>query len=208
MRHRITSFRCVEAREKMIHPGAQRKTCIDANNRQSSSLRAGNSGAAILHHASQFWPCWNDERGRAAGRESHASAAVRHRIEQWIIALDLSGQPARRRIEPCGEPPCRRARPHVDEWRSRRRRPRDADTARRPGTVDPQLGVSRRTGEHRFAAVGRGSIDPVPSDGRRRAEIGDCRRRLSGKRGRGGQRNHCSNGKSHAGQRLSRSTLA
>src|SRR5438105_13263272 len=40
MRHRITSFRCVEAASKMIHARLKRKTCIRVNNRHTSPLRA------------------------------------------------------------------------------------------------------------------------------------------------------------------------
>ena len=39
MRHRITSFRCVEAKRKMSLIGPQRKTCNAVNIRQSSCLR-------------------------------------------------------------------------------------------------------------------------------------------------------------------------
>jgi hypothetical protein len=40
MRHRITSFRCVEAEGKVIHPWAKHKTCNAVNIWQSSLLRA------------------------------------------------------------------------------------------------------------------------------------------------------------------------
>ena len=39
MRHRITSFRCVEAVKKMSFCGAERKTCNAVNIRQTSLLR-------------------------------------------------------------------------------------------------------------------------------------------------------------------------
>ena len=43
MRHRITSFRCVEAKENVSRTRAQRKTCSDVKFRQSSTTRATSS---------------------------------------------------------------------------------------------------------------------------------------------------------------------
>ena len=47
MRHRITSFRCVEANANMSPLGPQRKTCIAIQIRQSSTVRAASGHAGI-----------------------------------------------------------------------------------------------------------------------------------------------------------------
>src|SRR5690349_9404040 len=51
MRHRITSFRCVEAALKVIHRRQECKTCNEVNIRQSLLLRAGQTRQSSITRA-------------------------------------------------------------------------------------------------------------------------------------------------------------
>src|SRR4051812_39381952 len=101
MRHRITSFRCVIARQKMSRFRRQNKTCSWVKYRQTLWLRAGprTSGAAILNHSRNFGPGRHDERRLRADREADPSAAADDRIEQWIVGREVDRESPRGGIE-------------------------------------------------------------------------------------------------------------
>src|SRR5690348_7218023 len=102
MRHRITSFRCVEAMKKMSLSWVSRKTCIAVNNRQTSSLRAIEplgSGAAILDHPSDLRPRRHDERGKPRRSERNSPAAGGDRVEQRIVGAKLRNHVRRGCVE-------------------------------------------------------------------------------------------------------------
>src|SRR5512141_1563189 len=105
MRHRITSFRCVEAETNVSLREMKRKTCNAVNIRQSScaSLARSGSDAAILDHALRFGPSRNDKRGPSRDADSKAPAAERNRVEQSITCRDLGAEALRRGIEARGK---------------------------------------------------------------------------------------------------------
>src|SRR6185437_8934938 len=96
MRHRITSFRCVEAEKKMSLSLIEHKTCNRANYRHTSPLRA--SGAAILDHPSRFRPWRNYQSCKSRRAEADAAAARHDRVEQRIERVELGAHTARRGI--------------------------------------------------------------------------------------------------------------
>ena len=197
MRHRITSFRCVEADVKMSFLRVQRKTCNEVNIRQSSLLRAerirrGNPRST----RATVRPRRHDERCKARSAEANPAAAECDRVEQRIVRRQRRADLRRRRIVARWQAArfCELVQTHSE----RRAAPAPASTS--------QLAASTRV--QRIVSCGWplelmnvaslpsavGDIGPVAGDRRRntRDSIAADVPATFG-RGCGGQRKRCSN---------------
>src|SRR6185503_15689828 len=101
MRHRITSFRCVEAASKMSLSAILRKTCNRVNYRHTSALR--DSDAAILDYPADVRPGRDDQGCESGGAEPDAAAARGDGVEQRIIGAKARDDTRRRCIVSRGE---------------------------------------------------------------------------------------------------------
>src|SRR3569833_3115332 len=110
MRHRITSFRCVEAVLKMSLPEILRKTCNRVNYRHTSALR--DSDAAILDHPANVRPGRNNECCKSRRAETDAPAARGDLGEQRIVGAKIRDNAGGRCVVSRGEASRLRARPH------------------------------------------------------------------------------------------------
>src|SRR3954454_16775862 len=101
MRHRITSFRCVEAKANVSLLAGKRKTCNAVNIRQFScaSPAGATSDAAIFHYARDLRPGWDDERRRSRHAHPEPPAAERDCVEQGVERRHIGAEALRRRIE-------------------------------------------------------------------------------------------------------------
>ena len=201
MRHRITSFRCVEAKTKMRFCLPKRKTCNDANIRHYLALRA--SGAAILDNPRDIGPGWHDQRLLAGGSDREAPAAIRHSIQDGIPIGDLCAQPRGRGIEGRRPALARRAAPDPDRGGRRGRWLGQDDAPYASHTAQRQLRLRIGVGECRFAAIGGRGECPIAGQWR-----GPCSGRRFAREGTRRQAAKQLRQSTLACQRLSRSTLA
>src|SRR6185503_8624279 len=100
MRHRITSFRCVEAVTNMNRQTANYKSCNAILFRQSSATSRRRLAAAILENPRSFGPARHDKRTDACVCDRPFAPREGDVVEQWIVGGDSGGQIA------CGEARC------------------------------------------------------------------------------------------------------